>query len=427
MSTGLPAATAYHRRPIRFLNGVLRACNSIGLAQVKMDEQTLLRSAKKQTGLKDFGDESFLVPMRILLKSLEEEAELNPAGRFLTKQSIVRILKHRLLLEDLLKREPQILARNIAPPVVVVGLARSGTTRLHRLLSADDRFAHLLAWESVNPVPYPESFTAAVDPRITNIEQGLKAVLYLSPQIAAVHPLGAHEVEEEVGLIQHGFSTQIFEVCGKVPTFAEWLMNHDQTAAYEYMVTLMKVISWFRKEPEDKPWVLKSPQHMQDLDSLLNVFPEAKFIFPHRDPIKVMGSTCSMVWNALVRDTDTVDPHWVGSEWLDKTERMLNKTLAVRDQAIPRVNQYDVLYADITADWQQAVRGIYNFLGIELTESVLVAMQEWLDSNNQHKHGAHKYSLEDFGLSGKEIEQRLSFYRERFSIPHETHNPHIKS
>jgi hypothetical protein len=203
-------------------------------------------------------------------------------------------------------------------------------------------------------------------------------------------------------------------------------MSHDQTAAYEYMVTLMKVIAWFRKEPEDKPWVLKSPQHMQDLDSLVKVFPEAKFIFPHRDPIKVMGSTCSMVWNALVRDTDTVDPHWVGSEWLGKTERMLNKTLAVRDQQIPRGNQYDVLYADITADWQQAVRGIYNFLGIELTGSALTGMKAWLESNNQHKHGAHKYSLEDFGISEEKVEQRLSFYRQRFSIPYETRNPHIK-
>lgn len=425
MTTGLPPASSYHRRPIRALNGLLRLCNSLGFGQIKMDEKTLLDSACKQTGLSDFGDESFLVPMRVLLKSLEEEAELNPSGRFLTKQSIVRILKHRLLLEDLLKREPQILDRKIAPPVVVVGLARSGTTRLHRLLAADDRFLHLEAWESVNPVPYPESFTELVDPRISNIEQGLKAVLYMSPQIAAVHPLGAHEVEEEVGLIQHDFSSQIFEVCGKVPTFAQWLMSHDQTAAYEYMVKLMKVISWFRNDPEDKPWVLKSPQHMQDLDALIKVFPDAKVIFPHRDPVKVIGSCCSMAWNALVRDTDNVDPHWVGSGWLDKTERMLDKTLAVRASQMKQENQYDVLYADITADWQQAVAGIYNFLGMELSGAAINGMQEWLDSNNQHKHGSHKYSLEDFGLDAEQVDRRLSSYRQRFSIPYEKQNPHL--
>ncbi len=424
---GLPPAKAYHRRPMRALNGVLRVLNGMGLVRVELDEQSLMRSARKQTGLEEFGDEYFLTPMRVLLNSLEEEADLNPLGRFLTRQSILRILKHRLLVEDLLKREPQILEREIAPPVVVVGLARSGTTRLHRLLAADDRFLHLEAWESVNPVPWPESFERETDPRVTNIEQALKAVLYMSPQIAAVHPLGAHEVEEEVGLIQHGFSSQVFEVCAKIPSFAEWLMTRDQSAAYEYMVVLMKIISWYRNDPEGKAWVLKSPQHMQDLDSLIKVFPDAKIIFPHRDPVKVMGSTCSMAWNAIVRDSDSVTAEWVGQEWMDKTERMLKKTLAIRDRQIAKANQLDVLYADITADWRASMQGIYDFLGMELTEEALAGMQGWLDRNNQHKHGAHRYSLADFGLDKEQVDQRLAFYRERFAIPYETRNPHLSA
>jgi len=422
---GLPPAKAYHRKPMRALNAVLRAFNGLGLARTALDEASLIRSARKQTGLNEFGDESFLTPMRVLLNSLEEEADLNPLGRFLAAQSILRILKHRLLLEDLLKREPQILEREIAPSVVIVGLARSGTTRLHRLMAADDRFLHLKAWESVNPVPYPESFECEVDPRIVNIEQALKAVLYMSPQMAAVHPLGAHEVEEEIGLIQHGFSSQVFEVCGKIPSFAEWLMTHDQNAAYEYMVVLLKVISWFRKDPENQSWIFKSPQHMQDLDSLIKVFPDAKIICPHRDPVKVMGSTCSMVWNAIVRDTDSVTAEWVGQEWMGKTERMLKKTLAVRDNQIVKENQLDVLYADIAADWRTSIQDIYDFLGMELSQEALVGMQGWLDRNNQHKHGVHKYSLADFGLDKEQVNQRLMFYRERFSIPYETSNPHL--
>ncbi len=422
---GLPPAKAYHRRPMRALNAVLRALNGLGLARIALDEDSLIRSARKQTGLNSFGDEAFLVPMRVLLNSLEEEADLNPLGRFLTAQSILRILKHRLLLEDLLKRNPEILQREIAPPVVIVGLARSGTTRLHRLMAADDGFLHLKAWESVNPVPYPESFERDVDPRMTNIEQALKAVLYMSPQIAAVHPLGAHEIEEEVGLIQHGFSSQVFEVCGKVPSFAEWLMTHDQNAAYEHMVVLLKVISWFRKDPENQTWILKSPQHMQDLDSLIKVFPDAKIICPHRDPVKVMGSTCSMAWNAIVRDTDSVTAEWIGQEWMGKTERMLKKTLEIREHQMAKENQLDVLYADIAADWKKSIQGIYDFLGMELTDEALLGMQAWLDRNNQHKHGVHKYSLADFGLDEDLVDQRLMFYRERFSIPYERSNPHL--
>ncbi len=401
----------------------------MGIGRYPLDENSLIKKARAQAGLTEFGDESFLVPMRVLLKSLEQEADLNPIGRMLTGISLVRLLKHRLLLTDLLKREPQILEREIKSPVVIVGLARSGTTRLHRLLGADKRFLNLKAWESVNPVPYPESFSARaenkVDPRFTNIQQGLKAVLYLSPQIAAVHPLAADAIEEEVGLLQHAFASQIFEVCTKVPSFAEYIMTHDQTPAYEYMATLMKVVSWFRDDPIDKPWVLKSPQHMQDLDCLVNVFPDAKCIFPHRDPVKVMGSMCSMAWNGMVRDTDTLSPQWLGNEWLTKTESMLAKTQRVRDSMIPNANQYDVLYADITKDWRQAMNGIYDFLGMDLNEQALAGMQGWLDTNNQHKHGSHKYSLEDFGLSKDEVSARLDFYRQRYTIPDEVRNPHV--
>ena len=422
-------ATDYHRKPIRLLNTILRGANAVGLARIHLNAEQLLARAEKETGLKDFGGEDFLEPMHLLIHSLEHEAELNPVGRFMNQANILRLLKGRLQAQALLKQHPEILEREFPDPVVVVGLARSGTTRLHRLLASDPHFLHLKSWESVYPIPSPECFTARdqgkTDPRIGALEQGLKAVLYMSPQIAAVHPLGTFEVEEEIGLLQHAFSTQIFEVQATIPTFAEWLMTHEQTAAYEYMLTLLKIIAWFRQDPPDKPWILKSPQHMQDLDALLKVFPNAKLVCPHRDPVKVVGSSCSMAWNAIVRDSDSVTPQWVGQEWLTKTERMLRKNLRVREEMVPAENQYDILYADITADWEKALQRVYGFLGMPFSDEARTAMQGWLDSNQQHQHGAHKYQLADFGLNEEEVEQRLSFYRERFSIPKETANPHL--
>jgi hypothetical protein len=422
-------ATDYHRTPMRMLNGILRGANSIGLASFSMEAEALMAQARKETGHSDFGDPRFLEPMNLLIQSLNDEAQLNPIGRFLARMNILRLLKGRLYAEDLLARHPEILERNLPDPVAIVGLARSGTTRLHRLLASDTRFLHLKSWESVYPIPDPDCFAAKAagetDPRITALEQGLKAVLYMSPQISAVHPLGTFEVEEEIGLIQYAFSTQLFEIQAKIPSFAEWLMTHDQTAAYEYTTRLMKIVSWFRDDPEDKPWLLKSPQHMQDLDALLHVFPNAKLICPHRDPVKVIGSSCSMAWNALVRDSESITPEWVGQEWLTKTERMLKKSLRVRAQMAAPENQYDILYADITADWQQAMQGVYDFLEMPFADDAKSNMQNWLDSNGQHKHGAHKYSLQDFGLDASEVEQRLQFYRERFNIPFETSNPHL--
>lgn len=427
--TDLPLSVAYHRKPIRLLNQLWRGANALGIGAVSLEQDQLLEKACKDTGLSDFGDPRFLEPLGILLRSLEQEAALNPVGRFLQRMSIERLLRHRLYAQDLFQRHPEILERKIEAPVVVVGLARSGTTRLHRLLAADQRFAHLKAWETVNPVPLPESFAArekrVVDPRITSIEQGLKAVLYMSPQIAAVHPLGAHEIEEEVGLIQHAFSSQIFEVTASLPSFAEWLMQHDQTYAYEYMLDLLKLVAWYRNDPLDKPWVLKTPQHMQDLDALARVLPDARLVCSHRDPVKVVGSCCSMAWNGMVRDSDVLRAETVGADWLGKIERMLRKTIRVREEMLPAENQYDVQYADITADWQGAIGGIYKFLDIHLDPAALVAMQQWLDSNSQHKHGSHKYRLEDFGLDPQQVDQRLMFYRQRYNIPYETSNPHL--
>ncbi len=431
MPTSLPVSRKYHRKPIRLLNTLWRGAMAVGIGRVSLDENELLDTAMRQTGLEDFGDPRFREPMSLILQGLENEADLNPAGRFLARSSMLRLLKHRLYAEDLFKRHPEILARKIPPSVAIVGLGRSGTTRLHRLMAADDRFLHLKAWESVNPVPLPESFAARdagkTDPRITSIEQGLKAVLYMSPQVNAVHPLGTHEVEEEIGLIQHAFSTQLFECINYLPGFAEWLMTHDQKYAYEYMVKLLKLVSWYRNDPEDKPWIFKTPQYMQDLDGLLHVMPDVRVICPHRDPIKVTGSLCSMTWNSIVRDTDSMTSEWVGPYWLDKVERMLDKTQAIRETQLPAENQYDVLYADITADWRQAMVGIYDFLGMPLTDAAVDGMQAWLDSNAQHKHGAHKYKLEDFGLTVEEVDRRLMGYRERYNIPYETRNPHRKT
>ena len=417
---GLPPPRHYQRWPLRIANGLLRPLNDWGIGRARLDENSLIAAARKQSGLKDFGDDSFVEPMRVLLHSLEHEADLNPLGRMLTRQSLVRLLRNRLLAQDLLVKHPEILERPMPAPVVIVGLARSGTTRLHRLLAADSRFLHMKSWESVHPVPWPDSAGATPDPRETNIEQALKAVLYMSPQVAAVHPLGANEVEEEVGLLQHHFSSQIFEVITPVPSFAEWLMTHDQTPAYEYMVTLLKIISWFRDDPEDKPWVLKTPQHMQDLDALMKVFPNARLVFAHRDPVKTMGSICSMAWNSVVRDGDDLDPQVIGADWYQKVQRMLHKTMNLRDTQIPEQQQFDAFYGDISSDWRAVVQRLYAWLGMELSEDALTAMGAWIESNAQHKHGAHKYALEDFGLEPAAVDETLMFYRQRYDIPYET-------
>lgn len=404
--------------PIRLANRLLPLLWALHLLPLPdLDEDRLVRAARRQTGLHFFGDEHFRVPMRVLIEALRKEANLNALGRIIAHGSILKILKERLWAQALFDRHSEIRARKISAPVVIVGPMRSGTTRLHRLLAADDRFVHLRLFEMMCPVPWPKSFGAQRDPRIAWVERGLRMLNWINPQNAAVHPTGPLEADEELGLLEQSFSGAQIEAQRRVPSFARWCEAHDQTPAYAHMADLLRLTGWFRGDDEAKPWVLKTPQHMQDLAALMRVFPDARLIFLHRDPLKVVGSSCSLAWNQMVVQSDHVDPHWIGAEWLHKTEHRIATTLRVREST-PAAQQLDILYADMNADWLVAMRRVYDFLGLPLTRSAEAAMTGWLaHSERDHAHAHHRYQLEDFGLDRQEVERRFAAYRARFAIP----------
>lgn len=418
--SGLPPATAYRPLAMKFANRLLPTLWSFGLTPPDLDEARLDRQARKLTGLEYFGDERFRAPMRVLIEALKTEARLNPLGQIIAHGSLLKILIDRLRAEELFARHPEILERRLAPPVVVVGPMRSGTTRLQRLLACDDRFVHTRLFEMMAPVPYPKSFTAARDPRIAYTERGLKLLNWINPDIAAVHPTGPMEADEELGLLEQSVWGAQIEAQRRVPTFARWCEANDGGFAYEHLARLLKLIGWFRGDDEAKPWVLKTPQYMQDIDALLRVFPDARLIFIHRDPIKVVGSACSLAWNQMVVQSDDVEPHWIGQEWLHKTEHRIQTTLGVRE-TLSADRQLDLLYADMNHDWRAAMRRIYAFLGLDLAPTVTAAMQAYIDrSSRKHGFARHRYRIDDFGLDADRVDERLRPYRERFAIPYET-------
>ena len=420
---GLPPATAYRPLAIRLANRLFPLLWALGLTPPDLDESRLDGQARKVTGLSDFGDDRFREPMRVLIEALRTEARLNPLGRIIAHGSLLKILTDRLRAEDLLARHPEILERRLAPPIIVVGPMRSGTTRLQRLLACDNRFVHTRLFEMMAPVPYPSSFTAPRDPRITYTERGLRFLNWVNPDIAAVHPTGPMEADEELGLLELSCWGAQIEAQRRVPSFARWCETHDGGFAYDYLARLLKLIGWFRGDDEAKPWILKTPQYMQDLDALLRVFPGARLIFIHRDPIKVVGSACSLAWNQMVVQSDDVDPNWIGEEWLHKTDHRIRKTLDARE-TIADDRQLDLLYADMNQDWRAAMRRVYAFLGLDLTADVMAAMQAYIDrSSHEHGFARHRYRINDFGLDADMVDERFRAYRERFAIPREASRP----
>lgn len=405
----------YRPRPVALANRLGRALGRVGVAMAALDVDALVAAARRTTGLSDFGDDAFLEPLRLLVDSIEAEAELTPVGRYITRTRLVGILSNRLRVEDAFARHPDILDQPIEAPVIIAGLQRTGTTMLHRLLAVDPGLRSLASWEALNPAPLPASRWRRGDPRLRAARLGERGLAYLSPEFFAVHPVEAEAPEEEVILLDYSFLSSVAEATLHVPTFAAWLEQQDQTPAYRYMRKLLQYLQWQRSGDR---WLLKTPHHMEWLDTLLAVFPDARIIQTHRDPLKTLASFCSMVAHGRGVMSDAVDPLEVGRHWSNKVIRQINRAMAARDRA-PASTFIDVSYYDLIDDPMAQIRRIYDFIGRELTPATLEAMEASRRVNVKNKYGAHTYDLASFGLTREALEPRVAGYRARHGIRHE--------
>jgi hypothetical protein len=422
---GMPETpTLLHRsRLVGAANAVLPVLWKTGaMTRWPLDVDVQLDRARRETELDDFGDPWFLGPLTTLTTALREDAALNPLGRFAAVGQIIKLLRERLWTQHLLRENPQIAERPLARPVVVVGPMRSGTTRLHRLLAADARFAHLRFFETVCPVPPPGFRPGDSDRRHVIASRILSAVRLFNPNTAAIHPTAPFEPEEELGLLVASAWGMKHEAQWHVPSYGTWSEAQDATPAYEHMATLLKLVGWARGDDGTRPWVLKTPQHMLDLPALLRVLPDARLIFIHRDPARVVGSSCSLAWNQMIIHSDRVDPKRVGREWLRKTELQIDRMRAAREN-IPAEQCIDVRYEEMDRDWPGVMRRIYGFLDMDIAPT-LPAMERYLQaSDRQRVRRPHRYDLAAFGLDAREVEARFDGYREAFGLRGSTPRP----
>jgi NAD(P)-dependent dehydrogenase (short-subunit alcohol dehydrogenase family) len=384
-----------------------------GWSGASLDEASLIAAARKQTGLHYFGDDTFRVPLRVQLRSIEQEADLHPIGRAMARYNMIRTLANRLRIQHLLDTFPEILELELEDPIVIAGLQRTGTTVIHRLLASDPNIRALASWEAINPAPLGELAGGRADPRIKAARLAEQSVTYLAPDFFAVHPIEHNSPEEDVLILDYSLLSTVPEATLRVPTFSKWLETQDQRPAYRFLKRAMQLLSWQR--PGGR-WVLKSPHHLENLDALFAVFPQAQVIQTHRDPVVALASFCSMMAHARGMFTDRVDARDIGAHWSAKTGRMIERSLAVRRE---REDQgfIDVSYQDIVADPVAQMCRIYDFIGRDLDDEVERRMRGWLGSNRQHKHGRHRYQMQEFGLDRAREEQKFSEYIERFQIP----------
>lgn len=377
--------------------------------------ESVLDDARRSTGLSDFGDPWFREPLEVLLRSLDGEARLHALGRSIMRGRIVGMLQNRLRIEAMYTEHPEIDQIRLTRPIVIAGLQRTGTTMLHRLLAADPRARALMSWEALHPAPLPGEGRDGSFRRRALAKAGEVGLELLAPDFFAVHPVESDAPEEDVLLLDHAFVSQAPEATANVPTYANWIETHDARPSYRYLARVLRALTW---QKPGEFWVLKTPHHMEFLDELLSVFPDAVIVQTHRDPQATMGSFCSMVAHGRGVFSEDVEPREVGRHWLRKVRRMIDRSLSVRD-ARPDATIVDVSYYDICEDPIAEVRRIYDRAGLELTPDAEAAMRRVAEKDVQNRYGRHVYRTRDFGLSPTSIEETFGDYRQRFGIRRE--------
>ncbi len=391
------------------------AIDVAGTLPLSFSEDAILSAAEEQTGLCDFGADDFRERLRVWLQSIEEDAGLGPVGRVGVHRDLVRYAANRLRFEDLLKRHPEILDIEIERPIIIVGLPRSGTTHLLNLIAADQRLRSLPYWESLEPIPDPAESPGpdGVDPRLVRSREGYAQQDMVMPLLKNMHDMAPEHVHEEIEVQALDFSSYELEWIATVPRWRDYYLGHDQTPHYGYLKNVLRALQWLRGPNR---WILKSPQHLEQLAPLQTTFPDATIAFTHRDPVSVIASAITMlVYGDRVR-RKSVDPGAVASYWIDRVERLLRA--CVRDrELIAAERSIDVLFHEFMADDVATVEHIYTLAGLEMTATARAALEAFMAANPRGKHGRIRYDLKaDFGIDPATLRERFGFYFERFPI-----------
>lgn len=378
-----------------------------------LNAQDLIDIARRETGLADFGEPSIVEPLQRLTTALEVEAQLNAVGRQAWHHRLLGILQARLRAEYWFAKHPEILDEKINAPLVILGLTRTGTTLLQRLISSDTRFYFGASWEVFHPVPTEDDLDGRkrIAIRLREIEELLAA----SPELAAIHPWDALGSEEDILLLDQTLLSTTSETMACIPSYHHWIREQDLRPAYRYLKKMLQLLQWQKKRrgvPDAQRWLLKAPIHLGYVDIIDDLFPDADFVQTHRDPVETIPSYASMVYNLWRGVSDNPDPFEAGREVVQTLHRDLYRCMTARDALSPQ-RFFDVNFRETVTDPIGLVERIYHRFGMPMTATARAAIEEYMRKNPREKRPPHHYTVEQFGLSAADLEARFALYRER--------------
>jgi hypothetical protein len=373
--------------------------------------ETVLEAAKKEAGLSDFGDMSFLTRLQAQVDAVNADANYSNLGRRSTFNDMVRYARNRLQIEDLIKRHPEILDIKLEPNVLIAGLPRSGTTFLHQIMSADPRLRSTPYWEALRPVaaPYIEN---GVDTRWRLAQEKWEQMDRMTPFVKAIHPFTPDHICEDNELLELDFCAYSIEFQANAPSWRDYQATHDPRPSYRYMTRILKALTF--QTGGSHRWVTKCPQHMERLKPLHDVFPDGTFLVNHRDPVASIQSLITAGGLSARLRCKEINLAAIAEYWIDRYERLLRGCVEQR-ASLDEARTLDVYFHELMGNPTDLIAQAYEKIGLPFDAPAQKHIADALEANKRGKHGQLVYNLrEDFGLEPAKIRERFQFYFDRF-------------
>jgi len=368
----------------------------------------------QEVGTTDFGDDDYLPGLRVLLQSMDYDPQFSGRGRRYAWGTVVGVLKGRAYALESMAKNPGFDARAILSPVVITGIPRTGTTALHKLMAVDQRFQGLQTWLLDTPMPRPPIETWTDYPAFHKTAAILEARYQAAPTKRAAHNVVAEEVDECCLVLRQGFVSNLWTCGWSAPTYDAWWQCQSEEASYRHYYRCMQLIG--SNEPQRR-WLLKNPGHVDNLDLLFAIFPDAKVIQTHRDPARAVPSLCALLMQ--------LHPIMEEGRYEQRAHNMLAREVAKWARAVDKAESVrlahpgqvlDVIHGDFHRNPMAVIERIYRFVGMDLTPQAISDMAQRIAEKPELSHGIHRYDVTDFGLTEAEIRERFGDYVDRFDL-----------
>ena len=408
----LPSAS--FNLPSRLFRGLDRVADHLGLFRRPVPPEKLVDLARRRSGLDDFGEWSFEEPLAVLLRSYYEEANLSAFGRIAVRWDMLRFLSNLLRLREEEKKNPAVLEERIDRPIFVLGLPRSGTTFLHNLLADDPGNLTPRCWQTVFPYPIGAQKNGSRDRRPELTARQYSQFLMLAPELPSLHPLDAYAAQECIEITGHVFRSLRFDTTHYIPSFQQWLEDVGHLEAYRFH---KRFLQHLQHQNGAGQWILKSPDHIFALEALCEVYPDARFVFVHRDPMKVLPSVARLTEILRQPFTRKIDRVQIGRQVSSRWELGSKLLIEAADWLKSSPERIvHIRYKDLVRDPYAIVTDLYRHFGMTLSGPGEQGLKRSIAERPDGGYGRNSYRFEDYGLNPAAERKHHSAYMAHFRM-----------